>query len=113
MLSTSSASAARHAARRSSVLVACGGSCTPTLNFAMFENLLIAEFDPAPAVAQDDRRLAGEEPLDRRAHEVGPPAPRDAARRAVQELREIGAGGEHRGVEVELRRALCEPRADH
>ena len=35
------------------------------------------------------------------------------ARRAVQQLREVGAGREHGRVEVELRRALREPRADH
>src|SRR3954471_18296408 len=107
MLSTSSASAAFHAARSWSTLVACGWSWTPTLNLAMAPTLpsagkcaersgevLIVQFDAAPAVAEHERSLAAQEPAQRFADELGAPTGGEAARAVLQHLRELGAGRE-------------------
>src|SRR5262245_6943889 len=127
MLSTSSASAACHAARSSSTVVACGCSCTPTLNRAMWTpsadgrgeatrdawGLRLLQLDATAAVPQHQRRLAMEQPLQRLADEFLPPALREATRPVVQQRGEIGACGEKRGVEIELGRTLGQPRAEH
>ena len=120
MLSTSSASAACQAARRSSTVVACGCSCTPTLNASHRRQAsdrrrsLVPQLDAATAVAQHERRLALQQPLQRRAHEIGAPArSRAGSGGPASSCVELGARREHGGVEVELRRALREPRADH
>ena len=106
-----------HAARSCSTVVACGCSCTPTLNFEpcdrRYPRLPILQLDPAPAVAQArSRHRRASSRCNRLADEIGSPARREPARTTVQHLRELGAGREQRGVEIELGRTLGQPRAD-
>ncbi len=70
------------------------------------------KLDPAPAVAQSQRRLTGQKTLERLADKVGAPARGEAARAALQHLGELGPGGEQGGVEIELGGSLREPRAE-
>src|SRR3954462_8936401 len=84
MLSTSSASAARQASRKSSTVVACGCSCTPTLNCRAMTlettHLHVGEFDAAAAVAQHERGLAGQESPKRGSDQLVSPAGTEGAR---------------------------------
>src|SRR3954466_5327992 len=105
MLSTPSASAARHASRSSETVVCCGWSCTPIFGPGMRLTLpglgdaLFHELDPATAVAQRDRTLARDERRERCAHDVGSPSVRKPPVAVVQELPEVGARREQRRFE--------------
>src|SRR5947207_934827 len=101
MLSTSSASAALHAARSCSTVVACGWSWTPTLKFAIRPTLpsgegragrsvavLVVHLDAASAVAENECGLAPQEPPQRFPDELGPPTGGEATRPILQHLRE-------------------------
>src|SRR6516162_8888311 len=112
MLSTPNSSAARHARRISSTVVACGWSCTPTLQRGA-TNRTLAELDPAAAVGEDERHFTLEQFAEWFTHEFGAPAGSEPARFALQQLREFGAGCEQRGVEIEFGGTLREPRAEH
>src|SRR4051794_6512511 len=113
MVSTPSASAARAASRMALTEVACGWSWTPTRKAIERRRLPRFELELAAPVGEADRRLAGEQSLQRLADEVGSPSGREATGTAVEELRDIRSRGEYRGIEPQFVGLLRQPCAQH
>src|SRR5205823_1162094 len=115
-------SAARHAVRIASTVVAWGCNCTPTWKRAIpirprwgpeqASELRLGEGDAAAALLERDRGFTRDQPPDRLADQRQPPPGGEAALARRDQRAQVGARREQRRFEIELGGPLHQPRAD-